>query len=65
MKFNADKTQREVLSALLDKYESSKTYKGENRVQQSFSMTPDVILKEYDSDFADVEKVQLFGGKAG
>ncbi|WP_418752630.1 Wadjet anti-phage system protein JetD domain-containing protein [Frisingicoccus sp.] len=63
MKFNADKTQREVLSALLDKYESSKTYKGENRVQQSFSMTPDVILKEYDSDFADVEKVHLFEEK--
>lgn len=60
MRFNADKTQREVLSALLDKYENSKTYKGENQVHQSFSISPDMILQEYDSDFADVEKVHLF-----
>lgn len=63
MKFNADKTQRAVLSALLDKYEGSKTYKGINQVQQSFFIGPAMILKEYDSDFADVEKVQLFEEK--
>ena len=60
MKFNADKTQREVLSALLDKYENSKTYKGENQVNQTFSITPNIIMQEYDSDFADVEKINLF-----
>lgn len=60
MKFNADKTQREVLSALLDKYENSKTYKGKNQVRQTFSITPDSIMQEYDSDFADVEKIHLF-----
>lgn len=60
MKFDADKTQREVLSALLNKYENSKTYKGENQVHQTFSITPDIIMQEYDSDFADVEKIHLF-----
>lgn len=52
-----------MLSALLDKYESSKTYRGENQVQQTFSIPPAMILKEYDSDFADVEKVRLFEEK--
>ncbi|MDE7209970.1 MAG: DUF2220 domain-containing protein [Lachnospiraceae bacterium] len=60
MKFNADKVQREVLCALLDKYENSKTYKGENQVHQTFSILPSIIMQEYDSDFADVEKVHLF-----
>lgn len=60
MKFNADKTQREVLTALLDKYENSKTYKGENQVHQSFSITPNIIMQEYHSDFADVEEIHLF-----
>lgn len=63
MKFNADPIQREVLSALLDKYENSKTYKGENQVRQTFFITPDMILEEYDSDYADVEKVHLFEEK--
>ncbi len=48
---------------MLDKYEGSKTYRGENQVQQTFSITPDRILKEYDSDFADVERVRLFEEK--
>lgn len=60
MKFNADKTQRKVLSALLDKYENSKTYKGENQVHQTFSIAPDIIMRDYDSDFADVEDLHLF-----
>ncbi len=63
MKFNADKTQREVLSGLLDKYENSKTYRGENQKQQNLSIPPKQILKEYDSDFADVEEVHLFEEK--
>lgn len=65
MKFNADKNQRKVLSALLDKYENSKTYKGENQVHQTFSITPDIIMQEYDSDFADVEKIHLFEAELG
>lgn len=60
MKFNLNRTQREVLSALLDKYENSKTYKKENQVRQSFSIAPNVIMKEYDSDYTDVEQIRLF-----
>lgn len=60
MKFKADRTQREVLSALVDKYENSKTYRGENRVQQTFSIGPDAVMREYASDFADVEQIHLF-----
>lgn len=60
MKFNANQNQKEVLSALLDKYENSKTYKGENQVHQTFSIAPDIIMQEYHSDFADVEKIRLF-----
>ncbi len=60
MKFNPDMTQRKVLSELLDRYENSKTYKKENRVHQTFSIPPDRIMREYDSDFTDVEKVHLF-----
>lgn len=65
MKFNADKNQRKVLSALLDKYENSKTYKGKNQVHQTFSITPDIIMQEYDSDYADVEKIHLFEAELG
>ena len=57
MKFNANQNQKKVLSVLLDKYENSKTYKGENQVHQTFSIAPDIIMQEYDSDFADVEKI--------
>lgn len=60
---NIDKIQRKVLSALLDKYENSKTYKGENQVRQSFAITPDSIMQEYYADFADVEQIQLFEDK--
>ncbi|MCD8045746.1 MAG: hypothetical protein LUE90_03685 [Clostridiales bacterium] len=60
MKFKADRTQREALSALLDKYENSKTYRGENQIQQTFAISPDIVMKEYASDFADVEQIHLF-----
>ncbi|MCD7752737.1 MAG: DUF2220 domain-containing protein [Lachnospiraceae bacterium] len=59
MKFNPNDMQRKVLSALLDKYENSKTYKKENQVQQSFFIFPRFLMPEYDSDYADVEKVHL------
>ncbi|MCC8164386.1 MAG: DUF2220 domain-containing protein, partial [Lachnospiraceae bacterium] len=60
MKFNADKVQQEELSLLLDKYENSRTYKGENQVHQSFGIAPESVLREYHSDFADVEKIRRF-----
>ncbi len=58
--FHPNKTQREVLSALLDRYENSRTYEGENQIRQTFSVPPERILSDYDSDFADVEQIRLF-----
>ena len=60
MKFDLTKTQHKLLEILLDKYENSKTYKGENQVQQSFAVAPTVLMTEYDSDFANVDKLRLF-----
>ena len=60
MKFDLTKTQHKLLEILLDKYENSKTYKGENQVQQSFAVAPTVLMPEYDSDFANVDKLRLF-----
>ena len=43
--------QKQILQKLLTKYESSKTYKGENSVSQTFSIKPSDIFKEYEKDF--------------
>lgn len=58
-----DKTQRQILSKLLDQYEKSKTYKGESLRRQSFSIDPSDIMEDYYSDYADVEQVRLFEEK--
>lgn len=60
MKFNMTAMQRKALEGLLDKYENSKTYKGENLVQQSFAITPTILMPEYDSDFVGVDKLRNF-----
>lgn len=60
MKFKASQAQRKVISLLLDKYENSKTYKGENQVRQTFAIVPEMVMQEYNSDFADVENIQVF-----
>jgi len=52
--------QRRLLTALLDKYEGSATYRGENKVSQSFSVRPDNIYLGYYSDMADVSEVSEF-----
>ena len=52
--------QKKVLNRLLDKYEDSRTYTGENRVEQHFRVTPQEIWPQYGDDFADVAEVEEF-----
>lgn len=52
--------QKKVLGILLDQYENSKTYQGENKVTQSFYALPEKVFKEYHSDYADMNLVRDF-----
>ena len=52
--------QKQILQKLLTKYESSKTYKGENLVQRSFSIKPVDVFKEYDKDSTDINAIEDF-----
>ena len=52
--------QSNLLHALLDKYENSKTYEGTNAVLQNFAVKPEKVWKEYLSDFANVAQVKDF-----
>lgn len=55
-----NKRQKEVLKALLDKFEKSKTYRGENAVKQSFKVKPSDFFRDYDSDFANLDEQEDF-----
>lgn len=55
-----DSYQKTVLHLLLDKYERSKTYRGENKVKQRFSCDSSAVFFDYHSDFASVEKIREF-----
>ena len=52
--------QSNLLHALLDKYENSKTYEGTNTVSQNFAVKPEKVWKEYVSDYANVAQVKDF-----
>lgn len=52
--------KNKILNALLDVYESSKTYTGENKVNQVFSVKPGKIFKDYESDNANVDDIERF-----
>lgn len=52
--------QKQILQKLLVKYESSKTYKEENSVSQSFIIKPSVVFKEYEKDSTDINEVTDF-----
>lgn len=52
--------QKEVLSMLLDMYESSVTYKGINTKNQSFSVNPVKVFPDYDMDYTDQDEVDQF-----
>lgn len=60
MKNMLNNIQKEVLSILLDKYEDSKTYRGENQVTQTFEISPFTVFNEYESDYADINLVRDF-----
>ena len=53
--------KEQLLSKLLDQYEKSVTYIGENKVKQVFSVKPSDIFKGYNKDFLPPE--QLFQEK--
>ena len=57
---NYSTPQRQILQKLLAKYESSKTYKGENSVLQNFSIKPTDIFKAYEKDSADINEIEDF-----
>ena len=52
--------QKQILQKLLAKYESSKSYKGENAVTQSFSIKPSDVFKSYEKDSADINEIEDF-----
>ena len=60
MKKIFNETQKLVLELLLDKYENSKSYTRENRVTQTFAISPVQAMELYDSDFADVDLIRDF-----
>lgn len=60
MPFQCDQNQRAVLELLLDKYENSKTYTGNNLRKQSFCIKPEVVCKSYRDNFADVTRISDF-----
>ena len=57
---NLNSRQKKILEKLLYKYESSKTYKGENSVRQTFSIAPTDVYSEYNDDFEDVNLIEDF-----
>lgn len=52
--------QKQILQKLLTKYESSKSYRGENSVEQSFSIKPSDVFKEYEKDSTDINLIEDF-----
>lgn len=53
-------TQKKTLNLLLHRYENSITYKGQNKINQSFSCKPEEILIDYRSDSADIQIIDQF-----
>ena len=53
-------TQKTVINKLIDKYERSKIYTGDCKVNRNIFLLPTEVFTDYDSDFADVEKVSQF-----
>ena len=56
-KLRLTKYQRTILDILVRKIESSKTYNGSNKVNQSFVCSPADAYGEYYSDYADIGAV--------
>lgn len=45
-----DKQQRQVLERLLDSYERSRTFRGDNQVSQNFSVSVGKVFPKYNDD---------------
>ena len=58
------KRQKQILELLLDRYEGSKTYEGQNRVTQHFRVRPAEIWPDYEDPFTDVGRVEDFNREA-
>ncbi|MBQ9307392.1 MAG: DUF2399 domain-containing protein [Clostridia bacterium] len=52
--------QAGVLSLMLDSYEGSRTYFGENRVNQHFAVDPEKVMPGYRDDFTDPDEIAAF-----
>lgn len=55
-----NKNQEKVLQLLLDQYEKCKTYTGDNRKKQTFSVPPGKIYSKYSDSFADIGEIEDF-----
>ena len=60
MRDKLSKNQNTVLNKLLDKYERSKMYDGDCKVNRHIYLLPTDVFTDYDSDFADVDKINQF-----
>ena len=60
MSLRLSKIQKDALNMLLDAYENSVTYKGQNIKNQSFAIKPEKIFYEYNGDYTDQDEVNQF-----
>ena len=60
MSLKLSKIQKDALNMLLDVYENSVTYKGQNIKNQSFAIKPEKIFYEYNGDYTDQDEVDQF-----
>lgn len=60
MSLRLSKIQKDALNMLLDVYENSVTYKGQNIKNQSFAINPEKIFYEYNGDYTDQDEVNQF-----
>ena len=58
--FKPTERQKKIISMLLDKYENSLTYTGENQVHQTFWVRPEKVYPKYNDNFEAQEKVIIF-----
>ena len=57
---NLNNIQKSILGTLLDKYNKSKTFKGNNKVRQNFYIKPETVFPKYNDDFADTALIAGF-----
>lgn len=60
MSLRLSKIQIDALNMLLDVYENSVTYKGQNVKNQSFAIKPEKIFYDYNGDYTDQDEVNQF-----